>query len=157
MSSILMLASRALDVPITHSPSTHETESTKGKAVQSTPGALPLAPRIPPRHPPQDSRLLWTSMHYDRESASDPWWHSETKQTHLVRGIADGTRDEVSGTQFTKDTLLGKLSFLGIIDAWTWAGTSANARRAHPYIEDEQVLHSSVDARQEYIPETQAF
>jgi hypothetical protein len=148
MSLVRMLASRALDVPITHTPSTHETDSTKGKAVQSTPGALPLAPRIPPRHPPQDSRLLWTSMHYDRESASDPWLLSENKQTHLVRGITNGTRHEVSGTQFTKDTLLGKLSFLGIIDAWTGAGPSANARRAHPYLEYEHVIHSSVDAGQ---------
>lgn len=70
------------------------------------------------------------------------------QQTYLVRGITNGTRNEISGTQFTKDTLLCQLSFLGIIDAGTGAETSANARRAHPYLEYEHVIHSSADARQ---------
>lgn len=40
--------------------------------------------------------------------------------------VTGGTRNQVSGTQFIKNTLLGKMSFLGIIDTWTGSGTSAD-------------------------------
>lgn len=54
-----------------------------------------------------------------------------SQKTYLIAGVADGTGNKVSGTEFSKDALFGKLSSFWIIHTriGTWSG--ANARRTY--------------------------